>query len=329
MKRTIRLVENNILGQETADEKIAKADSIEKGLYSESEENSINTLNKGDVFENANGVQITIIDVDKEHLLDGEPQVTYRFEDSKNIKCYRQSSVIDMLNQNHYKKVKGLTEDIDTGKDEENDTADEIADDLQDETPAEEEEKSSKLDTQLEDLREVLPDLDLNLYQVTNKEDTNKIFYFIGKVADDTNDVLMLVDNNPTEDEDEPSKIDDELPIDEDVKEIDNSELNDDIESSNSEESDESEENRFDFVIIPSSYDDLAKMNPRYGDELNPDHEAIMEYLMKCLIEKSPEKAEELSSEKDVDDGTKIPLDADVQADIDNKIEHYSKNLNK
>ena len=73
------------------------------------------------------------------------------------------------------------------------------------------EEKSSKLDTQLEDLREVLPDLDLNLYQVTNKEDTNKIFYFIGKVADDTNDVLMLVDNNPTEDEDEPSKIDDEL----------------------------------------------------------------------------------------------------------------------
>ena len=139
----------------------------------------------------------------------------------------------------------------------------------------------------------------------------------------------MLVDNNPTEDEDEPSKIDDELPVDEDVKEIDNSELNDDIESSNSEESDESEENRFDFVIIPSSYDDLAKMNPRYGDELNPDHEAIMEYLMKCLIEKSPEKAEELSSEKDVDDGTKIPLDADVQADIDNKIEHYSKNLNK
>ena len=48
-------------------------------------------LNKGDQFKNPNGVVVTIIDVDEEHLLDGEPQVTYRFEDSKETKCYKQS----------------------------------------------------------------------------------------------------------------------------------------------------------------------------------------------------------------------------------------------
>ena len=248
--------EENIFGQETADEKKAKEDSAKRGLYPASE----------------------------------------------------------------------LTEDIDTGKDEENDTAEEIADEMQDETPAEEEEKSNVLDSELEDLREVLPDLDLNLYQVTDKEDTNKIFYFIGKVAEDNNDVLMLIDNNPTKDIDEPSTINDELPEDEDNKEVDELE---DTETNDDEVNDESKENRFDFVRIPDKYEDLAKLSPRYGDELNPDHEAVMEYLMKCLVEKDPKRAEELSSEKDTSDGSKIPLDADIQADIDNKIEHYSNNLNK
>lgn len=62
-------------------------------------------LNKGDQFKNPNGVIVTIIDVDEEHLLDGEPQVTYRFEDSKETKCYKQSSVNAMLDQNRYKAM--------------------------------------------------------------------------------------------------------------------------------------------------------------------------------------------------------------------------------
>ena len=71
-------------------------------------------LNKGDQFKNPNGIIVTIIDVDEEHLLDGEPQVTYRFEDSKETKCYKQSSVNAMLDQNRYKAMineEKLTED--------------------------------------------------------------------------------------------------------------------------------------------------------------------------------------------------------------------------
>lgn len=225
--------------------------------------------------------------------------------------------------------IENLEEDVDTGKDEENDSVEEIADEMQDETGAEEEEEDNTLDTQLEDLREVLPDLDLNLYQVTNKEDTNKIFYFIGKVADDSDDILMLVDKNPSEDDEEPSTMLNEIPL-EDDNEVDD--LEDEKEETiENENDDESKEERFDFVVIPSRYDDLVTMSPRYGDELNPNHEDIMEYLMGCLVKVNPERAEELSSEKDVidEDNTKIPLDPDIQADIDNKIEHYNNNLNR
>lgn len=233
-----------------------------------------------------------------------------------------------------YSEKEDLTEDIDTGVDDEGKTAEDAADDIQDETPAEEEEESSELDNQLEELREVLVDLDLNLYQVTNKENPNEIFYFIGKVDEDSDDVLMLVDQNPTEDSEEPSVIDNELPEDEeDDKEIDD--LSEDEDNTPVEDitnpEDESDENRFDFVKIPLKYEDFVKMNPRYGDELNPNHEDIMEYLMKCLVEVNPERAEEISAEKEVpeDDGASLPLDQDFQSDIDNKIEHYSNNLNK
>ena len=208
-----------------------------------------------------------------------------------------------------------LTEDEDTGKDEENDSAEEIADELQDETGAEEEEESVALDEQLADLREVLPDLDLNLYQVTNKEDTNKIFYFIGKVAKDSDDVLMLVDANPTDKKE--NNIINEIP-------------KDDTENVSEDGSDKSDiEEKFDFIKIPDKYDTLATMSPRYGDELNPNHEEVMEYLMGCLIKKDPERAKELSSEKDIDDGAKVPLDPDIQSDIDDKIDFYSDRLNK
>ena len=61
-------------------------------------------LNKGDRFQNKNGVIATIIDVDNEHLLDGQPQVTYRFNDGA-PKCYPMNSVNDMLNDCGYTKM--------------------------------------------------------------------------------------------------------------------------------------------------------------------------------------------------------------------------------
>lgn len=212
MAKTLKLVEANIFGIDSAEERNAKEDSIEKGLYSEAEE------------------------------------------------------PIDIENSE--------------------DTVDEVVDDIQDETPTEDEEEISALDTQLNELREILPDLDLRLYQVTNKEDTNKVFYFIGKVAEDSDDVLMLVDTNPEAEE---------ISVEEgSLKEAA-------FEAIEDEKEDEEPEN-FDFQVIPNSYDELAKLNPRYGEDLTPDHEKIMEYLMNCLVKKNPDRAEELQAEKTPED---------------------------
>ena len=349
LKLVEKLEEDNIFGQETPDETKAKLDSTEKGLYSESVDDKISDL--------AREVQAFMQDFDTYDYNDNYSNDEEAYEDAIQSLAHPESrkQVVDRLNEiiqedntqeikdkaqellNKINELKDedfynesvMTEDVDTGKDEENDSAEEIADDMQDETGAEEEEKDSQLDAQLEDLREVLPDLDLNLYQVTNKEDTNKIFYFIGKVADDSNDILMLVDKNPSEDDEEPSVIINEIPLEDNSNEVDDLE-DTEVENQTNTEDDESKEERFDFVKIPRRYDDLATMSPRYGDELNPNHEDIMEYLMRCLVKVNPNRAEEINSEKDIDDGdAKIPLDPDVQADIDNKIEHYNKKLNQ
>lgn len=211
MAKTLKLVEANIFGIDSAEERKAKEDSIEKGLYSEAEE------------------------------------------------------PIDIENSE--------------------DTVDEVVDDIQDETPTEDEEEISALDTQLNELREILPDLDLRLYQVTDKEDTNKVFYFIGKVAEDSDDVLMLVDTNPEAEEIS------EIPVEEGS-----------LKEAAFEAIEDEEPENFDFQVIPNSYDELAKLNPRYGEDLTPDHEKIMEYLMNCLVKKNPERAEELQAEKAPED---------------------------
>lgn len=256
---------------------------------------------------------------------------------NQEIEEYKNNAIIDKdtytdsegvtYNSVRFKNESAMTEDIDTGKDLENDTVNQVVDDMQDETTAEEEEESNSLDSQLADLREVLPDLDLNLYQVIDKEDTNKVFYFIGKVAEDSDDLLMLIDNNPSNDIDEPSNIDNKLPEDEDADEEIN-DLEDDTEIQNQPLEDESNEERFDFIKVPLKYEDFITLNPRYGNDINPDHEAIMEYLMKCLVEENPERAEELSDDNLVseEDNTKVPLDDKIQSQIDDKIEFYANN---
>lgn len=82
-------------------------------------------LSTGDVYKNQNGVEIKITDVDKEHLLDGEPQVTYLFggnTTNRNYRCYKMSSVVSMLNQNGYKlqESKKIEENAKTRLKEEN-----------------------------------------------------------------------------------------------------------------------------------------------------------------------------------------------------------------
>jgi len=74
-------------------------------------ESSINesSFTKGDKYKNQNGVVCEIIDVDNEHLLDGEPQVTYRM--GRDTKCYRASDVEAMLKQNNYIKESANTTD--------------------------------------------------------------------------------------------------------------------------------------------------------------------------------------------------------------------------
>lgn len=293
--KNIKLDEANIFGRETAEERKARKDSQEKGL--------VENETKEYRYITNHGIGPGMI-----------PSNTFvRSEDLENGKTaiYLNRPLSDEELKKYDIKPEWVQEQ-DTLTEDEEETTDEIVDDIQDETPTEAEEDDNILDTQLQDLRDILPDLDLSLYQVTNKEDPNKNFYFIGKVSDDSDDVLMLVDNNPSDEDDEASKIDDELPDEEDIKDL-SLEKTEDI--AEDDENDSEDENRFDFIIIPNSYEEFIKINPRYGEELNPDHDAIMEYLMKCLIEKDPDKAEELSKEDNkVDD---IDITIEDEEDID------------
>lgn len=191
-----------------------------------------------------------------------------------------------------------IQDDIEANQDLE-DTID--TEENQEENPVEEE---SELDKKLDELREVLVDLDLNLYRVASKENPKDVVYIIGKVAENSDDILVLVDtkpeeiNNDIEPEEKPI-IDDIEP--EEIKE-DEEEHEDDIEPEETEE-----EQRFDFVQLPKSFDEINKLNPRYGEEITPDHDAIMSYLMNCLIEVNPEAAEELQSKEEPDENLPVP----------------------
>ena len=185
----------------------------------------------------------------------------------------------------------------------------------QEENPVEED---NLLDNQLNELRDVLVDLDLNLYRIASKEDPNNVIYIIGKVAENSNDVLMLVDNKSEEINNE---IELDTPIADDIKTDEVLEAKEEV-TEPAEDTTE-DENRFDFVVLPKSFDEINKLNPRYGEDLTPDHEAIMDYLMNCLIEVNPEAAEELQNQDEDtpeeiadDNSLETPIDIDVDEDI-------------
>lgn len=226
-----------------------------------------------------------------------------------------------------------LTEDLEDNEEKEEEieqTEEELEDTLdseenQEENPVEEE---SELDKQLDDLRKVLVDLDLNLYQVTSKEDPNNSIYIIGKVAEDNNDTLMLIDTKPEEHEEvqiedepiEPEINQEEVEQTEEVLDNVPNEENDIVEPDEKEEpvedKSEASEERFDFVVLPKTFAEINELNPRYGEGLTPDHEAIMDYLMNCLIEIDPEAAEEIQDElagDNLETAEELPLPADIE----------------
>lgn len=189
-----------------------------------------------------------------------------------------------------------IQEDIDNleANEELQDTVD--SEENQDENPVKED---SVLDTQLNELREVLVDLDLNLYRIASKEDTNNVIYIIGKVAEDNNDTLMLIDNKP-----ENINKDDDNTSSEPIKEVSD-------DTTDTEDHKSELENRFDFIVLPKSFEEINKLSPRYGKDLTPDHDAIMEYLMNCLIEINPEAAEELQKEEPIEELPTEPIEGE------------------
>lgn len=149
----------------------------------------------------------------------------------------------------------------------------------QEENPISDEETNS-YGAQLDELREVLPDLNLNLYQIINKENENDVIYIIGKVSDDSDDILMLVDTKPTDINNDSTDNIEDTPLSDTINE-DTSDL----------------EDRFDYVLLPNTYEEINTLNPRYGEGLNPDHQAIMDYLMNCLVEINPNATDDINNQ--------------------------------
>ena len=227
-----------------------------------------------------------------------------------------------------------LTEDEEDIEDEITDI-EATEDDLEDTLDSEEDQKEnpveedSNLDEQLNELRKVLIDLDLNLYQVTSKEDPNNSIYIIGKVAEDNNDTLMLIDTKPAEDTEEISDIEIDN-IAEGPEEVDEANITDDQEENldqveapevpteEPEEELQTPEERFDFVVLPKTFAEINELNPRYGEGLTPDHEAIMDYLMNCLIEINPDAVDEILQDEEpneesiVQDDTLLPVEEPI-----------------
>lgn len=172
-------------------------------------------------------------------------------------------------------------EDIEDAEENQEETVD--SEENQEENPVEEE---SLLDTQLDEIRDILIDLDdIRLYKIVSQDKDE--FYILGKVSDNSDDVEMLVDTQPIDFEGK-EETDEEI-TPEEIKQ------------------------KFQFVTLPLQYDQIKDMNPKYGEDLETNHEEIMNYLMNLLIEQNPEAAEEhktenkVNIEEPVDDYEEIP----------------------
>ena len=174
-------------------------------------------------------------------------------------------------------------EDIEQAEETEEDLEDTVdSEEDQEENPVEEE---STLDKQLDEIREVLVDLDLRLYKIMNNEEE---FYIIGRLDPISNQVEMLVDTQPADTMN--------VNIEPDGSETAEQTLKD-SEETNLPDKDIDIATRFDYIKLPVKFEQIKDMFPRYGEDLTPDHEAIMEYLMNLLIEQNPRAAKERAEE--------------------------------
>lgn len=129
-------------------------------------------------------------------------------------------------------------------------------------------------------------------------------FYILGKVSDHSNDVEMLVDTQPADVYDNPEdsgmsldKTQDDIDINSNESKENDSDDNLDVPEVDSEEI----KTKYDFVPLPKKMDMIKDMYPKYGEDLNPKHEELIEYLMNLLIEQNPEAAEEVGNDEDVE----------------------------
>lgn len=190
------------------------------------------------------------------------------------------------------------TVDAEETEEELEDTVD--TEDDQEENPVEEE---NLLDKHLDEIREVLVDLDLRLYKIMNDAEE---FYIIGRLDPVSNQIEMLVDTQPAD----TMNVD----IESDGTETAEKTVVDDKVQSTIDDIDIA--TRFDYVKLPNKFEQIKDMFPRYGEDLTPDHEAIMEYLMNLLIEQNPRAAKERAEEEETEPEISVDDEEIAQEEI-------------
>lgn len=159
-------------------------------------------------------------------------------------------------------KLKEADEDLPDDELSDEEVEDQAQEDLSDTIEDDIENEDYAVDKDLDDLRDVLVDLDWKLCMLTQggKDD---VCYIIGRINGE--DTEMLVSSpNPTMDE-----------------------------------------QSFDWIELPLSYNTVLSYDTVYGkkdengEDIRPNHEAIMDYLMSSLEETDPDKYEELQNDSD------------------------------
>lgn len=166
-------------------------------------------------------------------------------------------------------KLKEADEDLPDDELSDEEVEDQAQEDLSDTIEDDIENEDYAVDKDLDDLRDVLVDLDWKLYMLTQggKDD---VCYIIGRINGE--DTEMLISSpNPTMDE-----------------------------------------QSFDWIELPLSYNTVLSYDTVYGkkdengEDIRPNHEAIMDYLMSSLEETDPDKYEELQNDSDDNEESNI-----------------------
>lgn len=247
------------------------------------------------MYSNGNDVYESIIEYDEE----GNPFFKDEEGEKWMISDFMRTNFGESEKLNESDEEKEELEDIEQAEETEEDLEDTVdSEEGQEENPVEEE---STLDQQLDEIREVLVDLDLRLYKIMNNEEE---FYIIGRLDPMSNQVEMLVDTQPADTMN--------VSIEPDGSETAEQTLKD-SEETNLPDKDIDIATRFDYIKLPTKFEQIKDMFPRYGEDLTPDHEAIMEYLMNLLIEQNPRAAKERAEEQE-DNDEEIPIDDEIVA---------------